>query len=248
MENLHLSSEYIVNYFENYRNKYDDFYPSEKWAFEKVNSVANGFGKVLDVGCAIGGLGMALSSHYDVKKYDGIDINQQAIKKANHSKDKYQIPVKFECDDILKNKKYKNNYYDNVISLSCADWNIRTIEIINRCWKLVKPKGFFTISVRLTNGSGINDVSKSYQKLEYDKIKYEKANYVVFNWKIFLEMISGLREKPSEIYGKGYWGKPSSTAITPYKELVFSCFVIKKGINSENNTDSHLSLPLDLLV
>lgn len=246
MENLLLSSEYIVKYFENYRNKYEDFYPSEKWAFEKVNSVANGFGKVLDVGCAIGGLGMALSSHYDVKRYDGIDINQQAIKKANHSKDKYQIPVNFECDDILNNKIYKNNYYDNVISLSCADWNIRTIEIINRCWELVKPGGFFTISVRLTNLNGINDINKSYQILKYNKIEHEKANYVVFNWKIFLTMIYGLKVKPQEVLGNGYWGKPSSTAVTSYKKLVFSCFVIKKGNKLTSNIDSYLSLPLDL--
>ena len=248
MKNLKISSEYIVNYFDNYRNKYEDFYPSEKWAFEKVNCDTNGFGVVLDVGCATGGLGLALSSYYNIERYDGIDINQQAIKHAKCLTHKYPIPVNFECQDILNNNIYKNNYYDNVFSLSCADWNIRTNEIINRCWELVKPGGFFTISVRLTNLNGINDINKSYQILKYNNIELEKANYVVFNWQFFLGMISGLTEKPSEIHGKGYWGEPSSTARTPYKELVFTCFVIKKGINSTNNTDSHLSLPLDLFV
>ena len=248
MENLLLSSEYIVNYFENYRNKYEDFFPSEKWAFEKVNSAANGFGTVLDVGCATGGLGLALSSNYDVERYDGIDINKQAIKKANSLKSKFQIPVNFECEDILNNKIYKNNYYDNVISLSCADWNIKTIEIINRCWELVKPGGFFTISVRLTNKDGVNDFNNSYQVLKYKNMEPERANYVVFNWKIFLKIIYGLKSKPSEVYGNGYWGKPSSTAITPYKKLAFSCFVIKKGTSSTNTTDVNFSFPLDLFL
>ena len=84
MDNLIYSSDYIVNLFDNYRNKLEDFYPSEKWAFEKINSLANGFGEILDVGCGTGGLGRALSTHYNVKKYDGIDINKQAIEKATN--------------------------------------------------------------------------------------------------------------------------------------------------------------------
>ena len=188
MDNLKYTSDYLVNLFNNYRDKLDDFYPSEKWAFEKINSYADGFGKVLDVGCASGGLGLALSSHYNVIKYDGIDINKQTIGKANSIIDKFPIPVNFECCDIL-NSDNVCNYYDNVFSLSCADWNIRTIDIINRCWELVKPGGFFTISVRLTNKDGVNDFNRSYQILNNNYIEPEMANYVVFNWKIFLEII-----------------------------------------------------------
>ena len=83
MDNLIFTSDFIVNLFDKYRDKLEDFYPSEKWAFEKINSLANDFGKILDVGCATGGLGLALSNHYNVEKYDGIDINKQAIKRAN---------------------------------------------------------------------------------------------------------------------------------------------------------------------
>ncbi len=247
MDNLIFTSDFIVNLFDKYRDKLEDFYPSEKWAFEKINSLANGFGEILDVGCATGGLGRALSTHYNVKKYDGIDINKQAIEKANSSIDKYPIPVNFECGDILNSDKF-SNYYDNVFSLSCADWNIRTIDIINRCWELVKPGGFFTISVRLTNIDGVNDFNKSYQVLKYKNTEPEMANYVVFNWKIFLEMIYGLNIKPSEVNGNGYWGEPSSNAITPYKKLAFSCFVIKKGTSFTNTADVNFSFPLDLFL
>jgi SAM-dependent methyltransferase len=248
MDNLTYTSDYIVNLFDNYRNKFEDFYPSEKWAFEKLNSFSNSFGAILDVGCATGGLGLALSNNYNVKKYDGIDINKQAIEKANSTIDKYQIPANFECGDILNSDKF-SNYYDNVFSLSCADWNIRTLDIINRCWELVKPGGFFTISVRLTNIEGINDFKKSYQVLKFKNTEPEMANYVVFNWKKFLKMIYSIKNKPSEVYGFGYWGEPASNAITPYKQLVFSCFVMKKGTSfSCISPKVRFSFPLDLFL
>ena len=45
MDNLIFTSDFIVNLFDKYRDKLEDFCPSEKWAFEKINSLANGFGE-----------------------------------------------------------------------------------------------------------------------------------------------------------------------------------------------------------
>ena len=92
----------------------------------------------------------------------------------------------------------------------------------------------------------VTSVNKSYQVLKYKNTEPEMANYVVFNWKIFMKMIYSLNIKPSEVNGNGYWGEPSSTAITPYKKLAFSCFVIKKGTSFTNTTNVNFSFPLDL--
>jgi len=42
--------------------------------------------------------------------------------------------------------------------------------------------------------------------------------------------------------------EPLSNAITPYKKLAFSCFVIKKGTSFTNTADVNFSFPLDLFL
>ena len=49
---------------------------------------------------------------------------------------------------------------------------------------------------------------------------------------------------PSEIRAFGYFGSPSITAITPYKEICFSAFSItKKNKNESKETVFNLDLP-----
>lgn len=250
IENIHYQTNGIATYFDHYRDKWDDFYPSERWAFERLAGTSGYIGSILDVGCAVGGLGLALSNRFKVKDYVGVDINQQAIDKARSVSSRFSVPVRFECGDILKLSNLNKESFDVVFSLSCADWNVDTNGIINRCWEYVKPEGSFVISVRLTPEEGINDITKSYQPISCNEEgkALEYANYVVFNWRDFFGTIEQLMPIPSDVSGYGYWGKPASNAVTLYKELVFAVFIIKKGTDKKRDikTNSELFLPLSL--
>lgn len=249
--NITYKTEAIKKFFEKHRNKWEDFYPSEKWAFEKIaKSSSNDFGRVLDAGCAMGSLGLVLSEKFNLKEYVGIDINKPVIESAKSRIRKFSIPVKFKCGDILLLNDIGKEYFDNVFSLSCADWNIETNRILNRCWEFVNPGGNFIISLRLTNTKGINDITKSYQAIAYDKDGHslEDANYVVFNYKDFFTLIENLKPRASLASSYGYWRNPASNATTPYDKLVFAVFIIKKNKDTDSNSiiNTEFILPLDL--
>jgi len=248
-DNILYKTDGIVNIFDGYRDKWEDFYPSERWAFEKLAGNSGGLGKVLDVGCAIGGLGRTLSKRYRIESYAGVDINTQAIDVAKQNQSQISVPAEFSSGDILELNILDGKTFDTVFSLSCADWNIETDLIIYRCWDFVKPGGVFVISLRLTSQESINDMKRSYQPFAFDDEGnvVETANYVIYNYAVFFRLIKNLRPPVSSVMGYGYWGQPASNAVTPYKDLVFGVLIVSKALDGQlAKIESELYFPLDL--
>lgn len=252
-DNIRYCSDGIVNCFDGYRDKWEDFYPSEKWAFQTLADQRQGrLGRILDVGCAIGGLGLALSSRFVVEDYTGIDINPQVIERAQNNLERFSVPANFHCEDILDVRQLPKASFDIVISLSCADWNIATRQMIDSSWDYVRPGGSFVMSVRLTDREGLNDFTRSHQTIAFDEKGdvVESANYVVFNWREYLALCQALRPSPNRIRGYGYWGEPASNAVTPYQRLVFGVVIIQQSKASPvepGTLTAELNLPLDLI-
>lgn len=256
-KNIAYKTNQISEYFSANRRKWDDFYSSEKWIFERVAGSEGAMGHVLDVGCAAGGLFFALTERFSVTHYSGVDINAQAIEVANTrkvtcSESKFQ----FMCGDILEINTLPVEGFDNVFSLSCADWNILTEDIISHCWKYVRKGGNFVLTLRLTSEPSLRDLSESFQYIYYDDLlpentsEIERAPYVVLNVRYALSLLTNLQPRPVCITGYGYWGTPSSTARTRYDRLVFAALAVKKG---QTEVESHeiageLLLPVDVLL
>ena len=245
-KNIKYSSKELLEFYSCNRQTWDEFYPSEKWTFDKIAGENKRLGNVLDVGCACGGLGNALSSRFFLESYTGIDINSEAIKWAKTER-KLKVPGYFIAGDILEIDL--KGRYDTVVSLSCADWNIESEKIINACWEKVNKDGYFVISLRLTPDKGINNIKKSYQYINIsgEEKDPEIANYVVFNFKEILSIFRALSPSPALIGVYGYWGKPSSTAVTPFDKLVFAVFYIKKQASVPNaKIKTEFNLPEDI--
>lgn len=245
-QNISYKSKEILAYYCSNRNKWENFYPSERWVFAKVAGETKFLGDVLDVGCACGGLGAALNEQFSLNSYTGVDINSDAINWALREA-QLPIPTSFVAGDIIELDLH--NQYDAVISLSCADWNMETKKIIDACWARVKVNGFFIISLRLTPGHGLNDIKTSYQYINFSgkDNNPEIANYVVFNFKKVLSLMVSLTPLPISIGAYGYWGKPSDTAVTPFDRLVFAVFYLQKGAGDQAIV-SEFRLPLDLFI
>ncbi|MBZ0165418.1 MAG: class I SAM-dependent methyltransferase, partial [Candidatus Omnitrophica bacterium] len=228
-KNIVYSSEEILKYYQSHRNRWEDFYPSEKWVFERIATGDGQLGEVLDVGCAGGGLGKALLERFTLSSYTGIDIHRGIIEWAKENQ-KLNVPVQFFAEDI--NVIDLKRSYDLVASLGCADWNIETSRIIQSCWDKVKPGGYFVGSLRLTDGEGINDIGKSYQYINFSGADNEPevANYVVTNYNEAIAMLGALDPAPELIGAYGYWGKPSGTAATPFSRILFSVFFVRKEL------------------
>lgn len=242
MSNISYRSAGLAKYFSGYRDKWMDFYPSERWVIERIAAESKGLGRVLDVGCASGGLGRALAGRKLLKSYAGIDINPQVIEAASAGS-----PLRgsrFECGDILKAKTFRREAFDTVFNLSCADWNVETARIIAASWRKVAPGGRLIISLRLTPGRGVNDIRRSYQPITGGE---DIANYAVFNVREALRLFADLPQA-GRLLGYGYWGKPSRTAVTPYRALVFAVFALQKGTKDRANPSLELRLPLSLFI
>jgi SAM-dependent methyltransferase len=237
----------IARYFESHRMRWDQFYPSERWVLERL-ATRTGIRRVLDVGCAAGGLGLALEERFTLEQYVGVEINPQAVETARARQTRYRSPVTFHLGDILEMPEVPGGPFDLVANLSCSDWNIETRAITDACWRHVAPGGSLLISLRLTTGPSVNDFNKSYQFIRYEGAvsgDEEKANYVVFNVHDALHLFADLQPRASDVLGYGYWGTPSATAVTPHDRLVFAVFAVTKATVSADCT-SELHFPLSL--
>ena len=244
MSNIKYKSRGFSEYYSIHRHTWEDFYESERVILGRV---IKGFKRpvtILDVGCGCGGLGEALSNEFVLSYYKGIDINAHNIEYAKkHVARVIKCNNEFAMEDVALFSETKK--YDIVISLSCVDFNVEVEKMIRNCWEMVAEDGYFVLSVRLTNQKGVNDIKKSFQKISKDENDSEVANYVVFNYIELFRLLSSL-EDANSIMSYGYWGKPSSTASTPYEKLCFSVIAVKKC--NQSRSVLNMEMPIDLII
>lgn len=247
------NSDELFNYYTNHRTSWDELYPTEKQSFERLRLLSNGrLEKILDVGCACGGLAKALAEKFQIDEYVGIDISSSMIAGASQLCSCLPFAHHFIVGDVIENNDLKNERFDLVTSLSCADWNANTEQIITRCWNYVKSGGYFLISLRLTTEKGCHDIKNSYQYVWFDHNKpipddTPVTSYVVFNVEEALGNIKNIFPRVSHVISYGAWHEPSFSARTPFTKLFFSVFLVRKGESNSGNVNFELNWPEEIL-
>jgi SAM-dependent methyltransferase len=231
-KNIVYQSDAISAFYRSHRRQWSEFYPSERTVFEALAAQGASFAAVLDVGCAAGGLGEALMERFgSIASYTGVDLNRQVTEAAQG------LPTRiarraFVNADICENTELHGKTFDLVTALGVADWNVDATGILAKCWEHVRPDGYLVISLRLTPGAGVCDVSRSFQHIWFEDspppADAERAAYNVFNVAEAIRWLKGQAPRPSHIRIYGYWGKPSAMARTPYDRLVFSVIAMRK--------------------
>lgn len=251
MSNIVYSSSELAAYYSSNRNSWSGIYSSEKQAFRHAAAQKGTLGNVLDVGCGAGGLCLALGEQGLITGYTGVDIHAGAIAFAR-TVNSYTVDTQFIAADILQTE-LPHDQYDTVVSLSCADWNLETNAIIERCWSLVTPGGNFILTLRLSNQATIRDFARSFQHIFFgdslpaDTSDLEKAPYVVLNIQDALKELASLTPASDSLYGYGYWGTPSPTAVTPYNRLMFAALALHKPTHKTNEpARAELHFPADV--
>ncbi len=232
---------YAVN-----RVRWEEFYLSERVVFERVAARFGPPRTVLDAGCAVGGLGLALQERFGtVEDYVGVDVNSQVITLATERAKPWQ---RFMCADVVSASLADR--FQWVVSLACVDFNLEPVTTIRSLWKRVMPGGILVVSLRLTDLEGMCDPQRSYQRISFfeEQGSAEIANYVVFNVAEAVSLMAGL--EPELVIAYGYWGSPSRTVITPYTRLAFTVFAARKV--GETGAVGHgarieLDVPADLV-
>jgi len=241
-KNITYESPEISKYYSKHRIKWEDFYDSEKFIIEKLG--IQNHHEILDIGMGCGGLGLALKEKFGVHRYTGIEINQMAASMAT----KLNPAAKILCGDfvILSNSVILNQTFDLVFALSCIDWNIQFDAMLSHAWSHVSDGGVLIATFRMVVGAGCNDIKMSYQHINFNGEKIgEHAAYVVVNAKELLTKLMAF--SPSSVQAYGYFGKPSETAVTPYKKICFATFSIRKKIlDTGTGTKLDINLPEEI--
>ena len=240
--NIHYTTEKLSEFYTQNRIKWEDFYPSERTIISELKM--NDTTQVLDIGCGCGGLGLALRDQFGVTNYTGIEIHEAATQAARQ----LYPDAKFINADVLSldDTTLRPESFDSVFSFSCIDWNLRFEDMFHRAFSYVKPGGHFVSSFRLTLDASINDIDRSYQFINFDgDLEGEKAPYVVLNMQELVSYINLL--SPSSVSAFGYYGKPSGTAVTPFKQVCFVVLAIQKSTEPSGDCTWNADLPDDFL-
>jgi SAM-dependent methyltransferase len=228
MNNVVYRTDAISRYFASNRVTWPQFYPSERAV---ISQLGLGRGQtVLDIGCGCGGLGLALRDEFGVEQYTGVEINPQAAALAAEMNGQATI---YGGDILaLSDGALRGRVFDVVFSLSCVDWNVEFSDMLAAAWRHVRPGGYFVATFRLTTGTGCTDMTRSYQFINYEgEREGERASYVVLNAGDLGERLRAF--EISEIIANGYWGRPSATAVTPYEQLCFAAFALRRRAAGE---------------
>lgn len=243
MKNINYQTDEIARYFARHRVAWQQFYDSERCIIEQLHLGRSQ--SILDLGCGCGGLGLALRDRFEIKNYTGVEINKLAAETARKLNPNAHI-LYGDILDLSRDALYGERF-DVVFSLSCVDWNIQFSDMLAVAWNHVLPGGYLVSTFRLSAGEGCNDIERSYQYINFErKLEGERASYVVLNAKALVELLRSF--DPSEINAYGYWGAPSSTAVTPYERLCFAAFSVRKRASGDVTPLSYrLELPVEIL-
>jgi SAM-dependent methyltransferase len=239
--NVAYQTDQLVRYFARNRVAWPQFYESERVIISRLNLDSRH--TILDIGCGCGGLGLALRERFGVEDYTGVEINAPAAETGRA----LNPAARILCGDILDlcENEIRERRFDVVFSLSCVDWNVRFADMLSAAWSRVLPGGHLVATFRLIDAQGCNDPDQSYQYINFDgKREGERASYVVLNARNLIQELVAF--DPSEINAFGYWGVPSVTAVTPFEQLCFSAFSIRKRSGDTGVVRLDLSLPPEI--
>src|SRR5690242_5924669 len=99
--NIVYTTDAISRYYSTHRRHWGDLYPSERAVFDRLAADNMVIHRVLDVGCAAGGLAEILPERFpSIQYYTGVDINRQAIEAARQLTAPDRVMTRFITADI----------------------------------------------------------------------------------------------------------------------------------------------------
>ena len=219
--NIIYKTKELEKYYSKSRIKWQEFYNSERKVIGQLNLKNK---KILDLGCACGGLGIALKKKFKKINYTGVEINKRSADRAKILNKSSKI---INCD-LLNLSKFLNEKFKFVFALSVIDFNVKYKLMLKKAWSFVNKGGYLICTFRLTNSKSAFEKKNSFQYINFSGLcKGEKAPYIVFNPSDLIREIKKLN--CSKITAHGYWGEPNKTAVTPFKKIFFGAFLLKKS-------------------
>ena len=112
---------------------------------------------ILDVGCGTGLLGQELKS-YNFKKLQGIDISELSLKTAK----KLQIYENLLKVELGRKLVFENAFFDALVATGVFTRNQVPLNAFDELIRILKPKGFFVIVLRIEDSDFYYNKLKDY--------------------------------------------------------------------------------------
>jgi len=213
-----------MNYWIKNRSILADLYKSEKYFFEKI---LPNVGSVLDIGCAAGGSALFCREIRTNLQYFGIDVSSNLIDiaKKRFAESKYTSFFHYDGETI----PFEDSTIEFVFSFGVFHHLINWKELIAEALRVSSK--YFLFDIRCWQNSSIVDGQTSFQKLalsgEWDQKSTIPYNLISFNE--LLDFLKNFKSAGHNVNVFGYWGKPTSLAVTPANEVLMTSILIEKN-------------------
>ncbi len=177
--------------------------------------------KVLEIGCATGGLSAILTEKYGRVAYTGLDISAPDIRHARKS----YPEARFAVGDFL-GKRFPAGAFDTVCAFQVLEHEPRYRKFIAEMFRVARKRVLFTARIQYTFPTVV-DLEASYI---YYHGSGERNYFIPFN---FFELynylhLEAFRAKAIAVYGYYTPGKTSAFVCVPRAKLVAAAFCIEK--------------------
>lgn len=212
----------VVSYYLAHRRTVGELYPSEARLLPEL--LRPGI-SVLDVGCATGGFCAILKELQPNILYTGVDISETMIAEARGLFPDSRFEVA-RADSL----PFPDGSFDLVLSAGgtfpmILEWR----QALRECWRVTRNRVAFDVRV-IESGGGIEDITRSYVKLDFDGRWDGKAMapYVVVTMDALVCAVLSLTPAPVKIRGYGYYHEVSGKAVTPFREVCMTAVWLGK--------------------
>lgn len=160
-----------IEFFDKKANIYDHYDTmSEKDYKQILDKIISYLGRnILDAGCATGEFAIRIKKIKTNIKISGIDLNNKFINIAATT----GIYNKVICENIEKENVFMKNEFDTIVCLNLLHHFPNIQNVINNCWRWLKPNGFLII----IDPNGSNLILKISYFIRLLMSKFVRDNY-----------------------------------------------------------------------
>jgi ubiquinone/menaquinone biosynthesis C-methylase UbiE len=205
----------IIKFFNNNRSTYGSLYKGEKYLISKYIEKDD---RILDIGCAQGGMYKILKKKFGEIDYTGVDFNKKMI---NLAKNKFNYKKFY----FYKDKNYLGFFkkrFDVVIIFGILHLNYDWKNILINAHKVAKKRILFDLRFSLLNKKSTNYLSLNLN----NKSKKSLVPYILLNKSEYSNFFNKkFKNCKLDIYS--YSGKPSKYSSIETKVSFANCCLKK---------------------
>ncbi len=205
-------------YIRHGRRKWEDLYASVQYCLEKSDLRGE---KVLEVGCAAGGMYEIMTQRYGRVHYTGVDISPAEIR---HARTRYP-GAKFVVRNFLRNR-WRAASFDTVCAFQVVNHQPQYRRFIAEMFRVARKRVMFTARVQY----GFPTVVDREASFVYYHGSGRRNYFIPFNfYELFNHLhIEQFAAKRISIYGYYTPEKTSAFVCMPRSKLVAGAFCIEK--------------------